>query len=155
MTGGPGALDRFIADWREPLEQQAGVLFAAGALDAPSIVYSDVADRFVEAQGLKPIGANWEMLDPSDDDGAPRSAIAFFADALSQNMVLPGRSWLGESRARQCGREFLACFAPRSRTVLTNRLDFGWNPISAANVEWAFIGFDDQKIALLLLAAQD
>ncbi|WP_271439877.1 hypothetical protein [Pontixanthobacter luteolus] len=155
MTGSPAALDRFIADWREPLEQQAGVLFATGALDAPSLMHTDVADRFVQSQGLRPIGANWEMLDPSGDDSAPRSAIAFFADALSQNMVLPRRSWLGEGRARQCGREFLACFEPRSRTILTNRMDFGWNPISAANVEWAFIGFDDQKIALLLLAAQD
>jgi hypothetical protein len=32
---------------------------------------------------------------------------------------------------------------------------FGWNPITEATFEWAFVAFDDTAIALLLATAED
>lgn len=148
-------LNQFIAVWREPLESQAGLLFEARMLENSLRNHTEIADNFVSSLGLTPIGMNWEMLDDSADKAAPRSARAAFCDAFSHNMVFSFTEWLGESRAAQCYSDFMSCFTPSYRTILTNRLDIGWNPISKATFEWAFIGFDDQKIALLLLTAED
>lgn len=148
-------LSQFIAVWREPLESQANVLFEVRMLDNPLRNHTELADSFAASLGLTPIGVNWEMLDDLADKAAPRSALAAFCDALGNNMVFSSTEWLGESRASQCYADFISCFKPSYRTVLTNRLDIGWNPISQATFEWAFIGFDDRKIALLLLTAED
>ena len=155
MSAGLARLNRFFEVWREPLERQSGVLFEARLHGESSLGDTTIADRLVESMGLQPIGFNWEMLDASQDDNVPRSAIAAFSDALSKNMAFPSQQWLGEDRAKQCGSEFISCFTPDTRTILTNRLDMGWNPISAATIEWAFIGFDERKIALLLVTAED
>ncbi|WP_209348887.1 hypothetical protein [Pontixanthobacter sp. CEM42] len=148
-------LNRFIAAWREPLESQADVLFEARMLEAPLGTHTELADGFVASLGLSPIGVNWEMLDDAADSDEPRSALAAFCDALSNNMVFSSTEWLGERQAAQCYGDFIGSFKQSRRTILTNRLDMGWNPISTATFEWAFIGFDDRKIALLLLMAED
>lgn len=148
-------LSQFIAVWREPLESQATALFEARMLGSALSNHTELADTLVESLGLSPIGMNWEMLDDTADKAAPRSARAAFCDALCNNMVFSSTEWLGESRALQCYADFSSSFNPLYRTILTNRLDIGWNPISAATFEWAFVGFDDRKIALLLLTAED
>ncbi|MDN3646675.1 hypothetical protein QWY75_10735 [Pontixanthobacter aestiaquae] len=148
-------LNRFIADWREPLESQADVLFEARMRDTPPGIHTEIADSLVESLGLTPIGVNWEMLDDAADRDEPRSAVAAFCDALSNNMVFSSTKWLGEGKAAQCYSDFVGSFKHYNRTILTNRLEWGWNPISQATLEWAFIGFDDRKIALLLLTAED
>ena len=155
MSAELARLNRFFEAWRGPLERQAGVLFEARLHHGASIGDTAIANRLVESLGLQPIGFNWEMLDASQDDNVPRSAIAAFSDALSKNMAFPSREWLGVDCAKQCGSEFIESFKPDTRTILTNRLDMGWNPISAATIEWAFIGSDERKIALLLVTAED
>ena len=155
MSAGIARLNRFFEAWRGPLERQAGVLFEARLHGESSFGDTTIADRLVESMGLQPIGFNWEMLDASQNDNVPRSAIAAFSDALAKNMVCPSQEWLGVDCAKQCGSECIDSFKPATRTILTNRLDMGWNPISAATIEWAFVGFDERKIALLLVTAEE
>ncbi|MEM7666502.1 MAG: hypothetical protein AAF250_11650 [Pseudomonadota bacterium] len=148
-------LNDFIAIWRGPLDSQAEVVFEACLRDGSSGTHPAIADRFVEKLNFQPIGQNWEMLDSTGDEDAPRSAIAAFDDAMAMNMVFTRSSWLGHDEAKRCGREFLSAFNPDQRIILTNRMYFGWNPISTATFEWAFVGMDDTRIALLLLMAED
>ena len=155
MTDALAELRDFYAAWSEPLEKQAQVMFEAKQRTASSAVHTAIANEFTESLGLQSIGPHWEMLDDMSGDTAPRSALAAFADALSNNMVFSKTRWLGPARAREFGRGFMDCFDPSRRMVLTNRLDMGWNPISSATFEWAFVLFDDEKIALLLLTAED
>ena len=51
--------------------------------------------------------------------------------------------------------DFLACFDPATRQIVTNRMYFGWNPITTARHEWAFVAFDDCAIALLLATHEE
>lgn len=124
-------------------------------LEGKSGTHSAIADRFVQDFDLQPIGLNWEMLDSTGDEDVPRSAVAAFDDALGMDMVFTKVQWLGHENAKSCGLEFLNAFSPEHRIILTNRMYFGWNPISRATFEWAFIGMDDTKIALLLVMAED
>lgn len=147
-------LKAFIGRWRRPIESRANLAFKTRALDNAARTPAAVADTLVQSLGYKAIGANWEMLDDGPDADAPRSAIAAFGEAMSNDMVFSKSEWLGQENGQQCGREFIDCFAARQRTVLTNRMYFGWNPITSAAFEWAFVGYDDQAIALLLLTAE-
>ena len=147
-------LEAFIQRWRAPLKAGAQLTFETRALDKISGTPSSLADSFVGSLGYTPIGANWEMLDPGSDADAPRSAIATMADALTMDMALPQQQWLGEKRATQCAQDFIECFDLFQRTILTNRMYFGWNPISEAKIEWAFVGYDQSAIALLLLTRE-
>jgi hypothetical protein len=158
-----GTLDRleaFIAAWRGPLESGAEVIFRARTLGGDGGAPVQVADRFVAEQGFKPIGFDWEMLDASAGADAPRSALGAFVDALAKDLAMRGE-WLGEARATECGRAFIGCFDPARATILANHIvrdggkSEGWFPISTAPLEWAFIGYDDSAIALLLLKGED
>lgn len=95
------------------------------------------------------------MLDAAAAPGAPRSAQEAIAGALEFNMVYTKQEWLGRGAARQCAREFAEAFQNGPCTILTNRMDFGWNPVSDAAIEWAFAGFDDSHFALILVTAAD
>ncbi|MEO1488356.1 MAG: hypothetical protein AAFR88_02805 [Pseudomonadota bacterium] len=147
-------LERFIVAWRAKLDAQCELRFEREAVEGAAGLHTAIADGFVAKHELTPIGFNWEMLDPASETGE-RSAVAAMAGALTKNMVFPSQEWLGEEAAQQCARDFVACFNPAACTMLTNRMDFGWNPISEATIEWAFVGFDDQAIALVLLMAED
>ncbi|MBD2842987.1 hypothetical protein [Erythrobacter rubeus] len=155
MAGKDEPLALFIDKWRGPLSEQADVRFETRPLEDSSGLHFAIADSFAVSLGLKAIGTNWELLDPSGDADAPRSAVAAFGEAFAVNMALPGTPWLGEERARECGRDFLGAFDPASRTVMTNRMYFGWHPLTDAQIEWAFVGFDDRSIALLLTTMSD
>ncbi|MEP5937874.1 MAG: hypothetical protein ABJ239_06070 [Erythrobacter sp.] len=148
-------LQRFEATWRETLEKNAEVQFELQMLPSSSGSFTEIADRFVQSIGLETIESRWKKLDDKSGNGAQQSAAATFVDALSNDMVFSNSDWLGEKKARQCGQDFVDCFKPHPRTILTNREGSGWNPISTATFEWAFVGFDDRKIALLLLMAED
>jgi hypothetical protein len=149
-------LDAFLANWRERLcGDQAEVQFAARLLDAPPGLHSQCADGFVTALGYQPIGGNWELLDAEADLAEPRSARAALVEAFSRNMVFSNNAWLGEAGAMAMGEDFLACFDPRTRQIMTNRMYFGWNPITTATFEWAFVAFDDAAIAFLLATDED
>jgi len=149
-------LDAFFAAWRDRLcGDHAEVRFAAQALDTPPGLHAACADRFVSGLGYQPIGGNWELLDPDGDVDGARSARAALVEAFSRNMVLSQTAWLGEADALAMGEAFLACFNPARVQIVTNRMYFGWNPITDATFEWAFVAFDDTAIALLLATAED
>jgi hypothetical protein len=149
-------LESFFATWQDRLcADQAEVRFVADALAAPPGLHSACADSFVTGLGYRPIGGNWELLDAEAGPDEPRSAAAALAEAFASNMVLPGQPWLGDEAAHGMAADFLACFAPGSRQIVTNRMYFGWNPITDASIEWAFVAFDDTAIALLLATAGD
>jgi hypothetical protein len=149
-------LDAFISVWRARLNAgSADVRFEARLLAEPPGVQAACADAFVTSLGFQPIGGNWELLDPEGDADAPRSAYAALAQAFSCHMVLSREPWLGEAGALAMAGDFLGCFDPRSRQIVTNRMYFGWNPITPAAFEWAFVAFDDTAIALLLATDED
>lgn len=149
-------LDAFIARWRKSLcEDQATVSLIARPLDAPPGLHFACADSFVTALGHQPIGANWELLDAEADPLGARSARAALVEAFSSNMVFPSEPWMSKRCARGMARDFIACFEPASLQIVTNRMYFGWNPITTATFEWAFVAFDNTAIALLLATDED
>ncbi len=151
MSAALSGLAAFHAEWRAPVEDRARLVFEAKPRDGSPELHTAIADRFVSSLGYQPIGPHWEMLDDGADASVPRSAIAAFTDALGGSMTNSKDIWLGDARAAQCGRAFVECFTPGWRTILTNRIDLGWHPISPAEIEWAFVGFDNQKIALFMV----
>jgi hypothetical protein len=160
MTKGVSAtlarLDAFFEGRGERLNAgRATVTFAAQLLDAPPGLHTACADRFVTSLGYQPIGGNWELLDAEGDLGAARSARAALVKAFSHDMVFPQEAWLGEAGALALAEAFLACFDPGRLQIMTNRMYFGWNPITAATIEWAFVAFDNSATALLLSTAED
>lgn len=149
-------LDAFFAKWRERLsEESAEIRFTAQVLAEPPGLHFACADTFVTALGYQPIGGNWELLDAEAASDEPRSARAAITEAFRKDMVFSTETWLGEADALAMGEEFLACFDPGTLQVVTNRMYFGWNPITDATMEWAFVAFDNTAIALLLATAED
>ncbi|MEE4318004.1 MAG: hypothetical protein V2I74_13580 [Erythrobacter sp.] len=149
-------LDAFFGKWRERLcGHQAEVRFVARPLDALPGLHSACADSFVTSLGYQPIGANWELLDAEAAPDGARSAAAALVEAFAHDMALPQQPWLGEGDAQAMAGDFLACFDPRTRQIVTNRMYFGWNPLTDAAIEWAFVAFDDTAIALLLATSGD
>lgn len=153
-------LESFIAEWREPLSVCAEVVFHTAAREDLSSSPAQIADGLASARGYAPIGFNWEMLDQDADVTASRSALGAFGDALTKDLAMRA-DWLGADRALACGRDFVSAFAPGSVAILTNHIvrdggkSEGWNPISGATYEWAFVGYDDSAAALLLLTGED
>jgi hypothetical protein len=146
--------EEFAARWLPILSDGAWVRFEHGSPDPAAFIHSAMADGFVGSLGLKPIGYNWELLDPSGDKAAPRSAMGEITSALSYDLANPNRPWLPAEEARRCAGDFLALFDAATRTIVSNRHDGLWNPIAGHAVEWGFVGWDKHRIALLLLAAQ-
>ncbi|MEL6238190.1 MAG: hypothetical protein AAFQ90_06310 [Pseudomonadota bacterium] len=153
-------LESFEKSWREPLQSCAQVAFHYRAREHTMGAPARVADDFVARCGYKSIGFHWELLDPLAERTGDRSALGAFEDALAKDLAMR-TSWLGSDRALECGREFLAAFEPPHLTLVTNHIvraagqSEAWTPISNATFEWAFVGFDDAIIALLLLTAED
>lgn len=153
-------LEAFRLAWRGALETYAQVVFETGARDDAGGTPVAIADRFVSRCGYTPIGFHWEMLDITADVAAPRSARGAFEDALSKDLVMRS-DWLGTHRALACAEAFIGAFKQPQVTLLTNHIvrdggrSEGWNPISDATLEWAFVGYDGSAIALLLLTAED
>jgi len=146
-----GTPDAFVERWNAPLSEQASVTFALAQNPQPQSTYGDTANAFVEAQGLKPIGFNWELLDPYAAPGEPRSALGTMAEAMAHHMEYPSREWLGEAAALQCAQDFVDLFDAADRTILTNRFGDLWNPLTDARIEWGFVGFDTRHAGLLVL----
>lgn len=156
MTGTLARFEDFVAVWRPRLSgDHAHVVLAARPLDTPPGLHTACADAFVTGLGYRPIGGNWELLDADAEPGEPRSALASLVEAFAHNMVHSREPWLGEADALAMGRDFLACFDPATRQIVTNRMYFGWNPITDATVEWAFVAFDGDAAALLLATEAD
>lgn len=124
-------------------------------MNAPPGLHFACADSFVTGLGYKPIGGNWELLDADCQAEAPRSARSAFVEAFANDMVYSREPWLGRAAALALAEDFLGCFKPHARQIVTNRMYFGWNPITEATFEWAFVAFDDSAIALLLATAED
>ena len=146
------AFAQFEGKWLPVLASGAKLCFRWGACQAEDFLHTAKADRFVAEQGLEAIGYNWELLDAGADEKQPRSALGEIVKALSHDLSNPSKPWLDREVARQCAGDFLALFNPRERTIVANRYDGLWNPISGQEVEWGFVGFDEENIALLLLA---
>jgi hypothetical protein len=156
MTGTLARLGAFIASWSDRLcADSAVVRIATRPMENLPGLHTACADTFVADLGYKPIGGNWELLDAEAAPDAPRSALAALVQAFARNMVYSREPWLGEADALAMGADFLACFDPATRQIVTNRMYFGWNPITDAAIEWAFVAFDDQAIALLLATDED
>ncbi len=156
MSEALARLDAFIAAWRERLcAGSAEVRIEARALDDPPGLHNACADALVTSLGYQPIGGNWELLDAEAAPDGARSARAALIEAFARDMVFSHEPWLGEADALAMGDDLLACFDARTRQIVTNRMYFGWNPITSASLEWAFVAFDDTAIALLLATAED
>jgi hypothetical protein len=156
MTGTLARLEAFGARWSDRLCAESAVVhIVTRPLDSLPGLHTACADAFVADLGYQPIGGNWELLDPEAGLDAPRSALAALVQAFARNMVYSSEPWLGEADALAMGAEFLACFEPATRQIVTNRMYFGWNPITDATFEWAFVAFDDTAIALLLATDED
>ena len=147
------ALAQFEARWLARLNQSSDAVFRHGLTPPDAGLHSAVADAFVNAHGFKPIGYNWELLDANGDMDSPRSAPAELAKAIANDISNPSQVELGLARATECAQELLAAFDKATLTVVSNRHDGLWNPISGAEVEWGFVCYDDKHIALLLLTA--
>lgn len=148
------AFERFEADWLPRLNQGACTLFKYGEAASGAGLHSGVADEYVSGLGLKPIGFNWELLDACADAEKPRSAIGEITAAIANEISNPSKKWLGQAEAHKCARDLLKAFDPASLTVVSNRYDGLWNPISGASVEWGFVLFDTRHIALLLITGE-
>lgn len=144
-------LDALFEEWREPLEARALVRFEAGPVPQEPLTPAAKADAFSQLFGFRPIGFNWEMLDPSDDLTAPRSARNTFVEALSNDMVETKVRWLGVESSLEFAVAFLSAFNSATLSVVTNHLNGLWYPISGASDEWSFAAMDDEAIALLVL----
>ena len=142
----------FIERWRPVLESGALVKFAYGPRGGQGGNHCQVADQLVATLGLKQIGFNWELLDASAPQDAPRSGRGELMKALTQNLANPSQPWLSEAQVRECTDEFLGLFDPASFTLVSNRYDGLWNPIAGGSTEWGFVGFDETLSVLLLLA---
>lgn len=149
-------LETFARTWLPRLEaDSAEIRLVGGKLEEDDLAFARTADRFVLAQGQKAIGPNWELLDHLADRAEPRSVRAAFVEAFARNMVFSKADWLGEAGALACCEDFLDCFDAGRLRVATNRMYFGWNPISEATFEWAFVAADSEAIALLLATDED
>ena len=146
------AFAAFEDKWLSRLNTGANTRFVHGSMPEGGGLYFAIADGFVSASGFSPIGFNWELLDTSGDPSAVRSAHGEVVKALSNRISDYGRPWLARDEAVQCASDFFGLFDPADLTVVSNRYDGLWNPISGAAVEWGFIAFDDSNIALLLIA---
>lgn len=145
------ALTQFEGKWLRRLNMGAQTVLHHGMTPSGAGLHSAVADAFVEGLGYSPIGFNWELLDPNAPSDQSRSARAEVTRALANDISNPSQEWLGEATAIQCADDLLSAFDPTTLTVVSNRYDGLWNPISGASVEWAFVCFDDSQIALLLI----
>ena len=146
------ALAQFEAGWLHRLTDGARTAFHYGMTPFDAGLHSAVADAFVEGLGFSPIGFNWELLDPNAPSGQPRSGVGQLTQALAHDISNPSKEWLGEAVAVTCAQDLLSAFDSNTLTVVSNRYDGLWNPISGVGVEWAFVCFDDKHIALLLIA---
>jgi hypothetical protein len=142
----------FIERWRPVLESGALVKFAYGPRSEVSGNHCEVADQVVGTLGLKQIGFNWELLDAAAPEGSPRSSKGELMKALTQNLANPSQPWLSDAQAQECAGEFLGLFDAATLTLVSNRYDGLWNPIAGGSTEWGFVGFDEARVALLLLA---
>lgn len=144
---------RFGADWLGKLCKNAQIVFEHCPRSTTEGTHCDIADAFVSELGLKPIGFNWELLDASAGQREPRSAFSELVKALSRDIANPNKPALPANQAEQCAQQFIDLFARGPLTIVSNRYDGLWNPISGAATEWGFIGFDQEHAALLLLIA--
>lgn len=144
--------EQFASEWLGVLRQGAQIAFERAALGKVGGTHCDIADRFVEGLGLKPIGFNWELLDPNGEIGMARSALGELIRALSHDIANPSKPWLAEKAAERCAQQFLTLFDGPALTVVANRYDGLWNPISGAANEWAFVAYDQSHVALLMIA---
>ncbi|MEO0871622.1 MAG: hypothetical protein AAFY19_06620 [Pseudomonadota bacterium] len=145
------ALSAFFERWRDQLESRALVRFEVGTPSQAVLTASAKAEAFAGPSGFKPIGFNWEMLDPGEDLSAPRSARKAIVDALTTDLVDYKMRWISDETALRFAGDFLAPFDPSTLWVVTNHLNGLWYPISGASDEWSFAAMDDDVIALLVL----
>ena len=125
--------------------------FCTGLAPENAFTHTAIADAFVCAQGFSAIRFNWELLDAGALPPASRSAFGEISTALSGKLSNPNTPWLERGEAEQCAGDFLKLFDPQYCTIVSNRYDGLWHPISGAGVEWGFVGFDNGFAALLLL----
>ena len=140
----------FLERWKARLEEGARLVFEEMPLAEAAGTHCDIGDGIAVRAGLKPIGFNWELLDAEGAPGEPRAALSVLTRALTDDMEYPKQSWLGEDGAASCAQDFVALFE-RPRTIISNRIEDYWNPLSTARIEWAFVGFDEAQAVLMLL----
>ncbi len=144
-------LERFQQEWLGQLNNGANAAFRFESYAPVMATPTAIADRFVSSLGFKAIGFNWELLDAFETASGPRSAFDEIAAAVGADIANPNQTRLAPSRSQACAAQFLDAFDQGTRTVVSNRYDGLWNPIAGHAVEWGFVAFDDQQIALLLL----
>ena len=143
--------DAFKAAWLNALEERSRVIFEVMPMPDMPGNHCQIADALAAQLDLQTIGYNWELLDAEGALGDARSALSVIAGALGNDMEFPQQAWLGADGAAACAQDFIGLFdAPR--TIVSNRLEGLWNPLTDARIEWAFVGMDGAHAALLLIA---
>ncbi|BDI60010.1 hypothetical protein [Qipengyuania nanhaisediminis] len=147
------ALARFRETWLARLNEGAETLLFHEANPVEGGLHTRIADDFVASHGYKPIGFNWELLDAAPGATGKRAAPSQLAEAFAGRIENPRQEWLSRPDAEACAEAFLALFDEPPLTLVSNRYDGLWNPISSAHDQWAFVGFDRGATALLLITA--
>lgn len=155
MSDVTSALAQFAQDWDARLNQSGRATFQYGEMQGEIAAPYVVANRFVQMLGYQIIGHNWEMLDCYGAMGEPRAALTNVVAAMQSDLTQPSKEWLGPEPAKACAQQFCDAFDRSTRTIVSNRYDGLWHPIAGNPVEWAFVGYDDCQIALLLLQPDD
>lgn len=145
------ALARFGEEWEPKIGKHAQISFHYAQYDGEAGAPYVIADRFVQLFGYQTIGHNWEMLDPQGQSGEPRAALTNVAQSVAMDLTRPSVTWLGQDQALQCARDFCNAFDLATQMIVSNRFDGLWHPIGGSDVEWAFVGYDTDAIALLLI----
>ena len=140
--------------WLPRLNRGASTLLFVEDDHIEPALHTAIADQFVAKHGFKAIGFNWELLDAAPDGQGKRAAHTQLVEAFSKDIANPSQAWLEVDEAADCAAAFLDLFDRDTLTLVANRFDGLWNPISRAHDQWAFVGFDAQRIALLLITAE-
>lgn len=149
-------LEAFERKWLDALNQHSvQVTFKMARLAEPRPDPQTVADDFVSQYGYRRIAPYWRPIESGLSIEFQTDASTVLTEVLSKDLVYPQYPWLTQEDASQCASDFVDSFKPSANRILTNRIGHGWNPIGDWTMEWAFVGFDNAKIALLLLQAED
>lgn len=149
-------LEYFERTWLKALNQDSvQVTFKMGRLVDPLPDPQTVADEFIAKHGYQRIAPYWRTLEHGVNGESAIETTSILTEVLAKDLVYPDCRWLTPEDASKCAEDFACSFKEASGHFLTNRIGNGWNPIGDWTMEWAFVGFDNAKIALLLLQAED
>lgn len=138
-------IQRFDNAVEDRLEGMPSVTFASRA-DHPG-PFLDAVDAFNVSLGYQPLGDEWFVL--NSEELSTELAQQLRVSLAYRVETMP------EDEAAGFSRQFVELFDPSSVRFLTNFRNNGWNPITTATMEAAYVGIDGDLIGLLLFQDED